>query len=228
MKRDKRQIGECGDFIYAQTHDLDLVVELEQNTWIPPLQASRETISQRIYARHFILLHTQHQQQLPVAAVCWFYTHLSCFEPVVLPYNFNEFSKRNACSENTTNAAYIYNLGTHFNFRRKGIGTETLAEALKKIRQNGIQDVFLDGRCPSYNGSQHHIQENILPVPEFKKAMNSAFRKGNIPTIDEAQLDPILRFYLHQGFRPFALRHNFYPADIPSGTFRIILHQHLP
>ncbi len=205
------------------TFDLDKIEEAENNTWVTHMQAPKEKIRTRIENQHQIMGYMVDGNI--GALVCW------CYRPEKLSQegmskDFGLFSS-GACTPEQAGAAYIYNVGVPLNFRRQHLGTKSVRAAFEMMKSQGVTDVFLDGRCPSYNGSSGDPKEYIEQSPDFKKRVDECIEKGELPTVDDMMLDPTLRFYAKLGFKPYVLLPNFYPEDHASGGNRLIVYQKL-
>lgn len=213
--------------------ELNGIVKVEQETWITPMQASRELIEKRIKLGHQILGYEINNELAGIVSWCYKKTNTANLgnisDPDRIPGGFEDFvnfSSGKSTLENA-NSAFIYNVGVANKYRGQGIGTEAVKAALMEIKKNGIKHVFLDGRCPSYNGSKKFPQEQVEPNPEFKKRIDECIEKERLPSVEVMKLDPTLRFYYKLNFRPFKLIAKFYKADIPTGGNRLIVYQEL-
>jgi hydroxyacylglutathione hydrolase len=199
---------------------VDRLYQLEKQSWVPELQASREKILTRILMGHQILALEKNSELFGM--VCWRYSACSidvgkeCF-----PGTFEEFSGERAEAVRKPLSAFIYNVGVKAGSRQNGTGSLLLQEAFQNIRDQGVNQVFVDCRMPSYNGSQVLPNEKIKPNPAFKAAVDRYFATGQIPAKSEFDLDPRLRFYIKNGFQPWLLLNNFI-NDYSSGNKRLI------
>jgi len=208
---------------YLTTDDLDKMVEAENSTWIPPLRASRRKIGSRLEDGHRILGYEVDGKLAGMAA--WSYQKINSMSE--LPKDFSSFSSGKSVLDGS-NAAFIYNVGVSREFQNQGIGKRIVKEALMKIREDGITEVYLDGRCPSYNGSKRFPEEDVDPQPEFKKRIDECMRENKTPTVEDVRFDPTLKFYNKIGFVPVHLSPSFLSADVPSGGYRVIMYMKLP
>ena len=204
---------------YLNLDDIDEIVKVENETWIPPMQAPRERIENRIKNGHRYLGYEIDGDMAGIVA--WSYQYIKSLNE--LPKDFSLFSSGESILEKS-NVAFIYNVGVAKKFRGQGVGTKVVREALNKIKEDGVTQVYLDGRCPSYNGSTEYEQEHIEQQTEFKKRIDKCIRENKTPTIDDIEYDPVLRFYKKLGFKPVHLISNFIPQDSPSGGNRIIMY----
>ena len=213
--------------------DLDEMVRVEQEAWIPPAQAPRELIETRVKLGHQIMGYEIDRRL--VGMVSWCYKRINVVDLEVIPKlgwrlswfeDFVNFSKGRSILENA-NSAFIYSTGVSYKHRGGGIGTRLMQAVLTEIKKNGIKHVLLDGRCPSYNGSTEYPQEQVEQVPEFKRAIDRCNKTGELPSVEVMRLDFTLRFYNKLGFKPFKLLPNFYIGDIPTGGNRLIVYQEL-
>lgn len=210
--------------------DLDEMVRVEQEAWIPLAQAPRELIEKRLKLGHQIMGYEIDKKL--VGMVSWCYKKINAANLEISDLDetpdwfkdFVNFSRGRSVLENA-NSAFIYSTGVSHKYRGLRIGTRIMEAVLAEIKKNRIEHVFLDGRCPSYNGSKDYPQEQVEQVLEFKKAIDECNRKGKLPSVEVMKLDFTLRFYYNLGFRPFKLIPNFYKEDIPTGGNRLVVYQ---
>lgn len=211
--------------------DLNEMVKVEQEAWIPPAQAPRELIEERLKLGHQTMGYEVDGKL--VGMVSWCYKRINIADLNNIPNSgekldwfkdFVDFSRGKSILENA-NSAFIYSTGVSHKYRGHGIGTRIMEAVLAEIKRNGIKHILLDGRCPSYNGSKEYPQEQVEQVPEFKKAIDDCNRTGELPSVEVMKLDFTLRFYYKLGFKPFKLIPKFYKRDIPTGGNRLIVYQ---
>ena len=94
------------------------------------------------------------------------------------------------------------------------------------MRDDGIHQVFVDSRMPSYHGSTRYHHESIPRNSEFRKAIDRYFSEHIFPQDHEFLLDPAIRFYMENGFRPYLIIKDFI-QDKPSGDIRVICYMDL-
>jgi hypothetical protein len=97
--------------------------------------------------------------------------------------------------------------------------------ALDAIREDGIEQIFVNSRVPSYNGSSEHIQENIRQNIDFKKVIDGHLSGDEFPSNMELARDRVIRFYLKNGLQPWRILPD-YTNDCPSGNMSIICRMH--
>jgi GNAT superfamily N-acetyltransferase len=201
-------------------NQIDTIMELEKATWIPALQASRTTILNRLEGGHRILALRQNSSLAGMAG--WRYSSFSVDDsPAVFPLSFLDFSSRRSVDLASANSAFIYNVGVKPADRKQGLGSLLLQHVFERIIQDGVSQVFLDSRMPSYQGSFLTGNELIRPDPQFKESVDRYFVLKKIPLKRELMLDQTVRFYLKNGFEPWFLRKNFI-HDESSGNIRLI------
>jgi glyoxylase-like metal-dependent hydrolase (beta-lactamase superfamily II) len=211
---------EIYDYAIMDESHIDEICALEKATWIPELQASKSTILKRLRLGHLILAIKRQDELLGMAS--WRYSNFSIEHPLKnFPHDFAEFSTHISASREEAQSAFIYNVGVKTTSREKGIGSLLLQEAFVRMRADGIAHVFVDSRLPSYNGSQKNDDEDVQQIPEFKSAIDRYYSRGKFPLESEFSLDPTVRFYMGNGFRPWAILKDFI-KDKSSGNMRII------
>lgn len=213
------------DYVQLEEKDLDAIEALEKEIWIPELQASRETISTRLRRGHRLIAGME--QGRLTGMVGWCYSKFSLADGAgCFPRTFAEFSTCTSCKEAGKKSAFIYNVGIAPAGRGKGAGSILLQRAFEEIGKEKIVQVFLDSRLPSYRGSLGHVHENVPPHPLFRDAIDGYFTKNRFPNREQFALDPAVRFYLKNGFRPWIIIKDFI-ADAPSGDMRVICYLNL-
>lgn len=200
--------------------DLDDIMKVENETWIPTMRASREKIEDRIKNGHRYFGYIINEDL--AGMVAWSYQRIRSLQE--FPKDFSSFSSGKSILGGS-NAAFIYNVGVAKKFQGQGFGTKMVKAAIGYIKGEGINEVFLDGRCPSYNGSMQYKEEHVPQSPEFKKSIDLCVKENRVPRVDEIRHDPTLRFYNNNGFQPVLLTSSgFITADQASGGYRVIMY----
>jgi hydroxyacylglutathione hydrolase len=206
---------ETAEAVLLDESSLDDICMLEQEIWIPPMQASREVIQERLHHGHKLLT-IKDETGLP-GMVGWCYSPFGLADgPDNFPRNFRQFS----------NSAFIYNVGVKPKRRRQGTGSLLLQEVFEKIRKDGIFEVFIDSRMASYNGSKQYDQEKVPRNQAFRSAVDQYFSTGRLPETAVLASDPAVSFYMRNGLTPWIIRPDFIPDD-PSGDMRVICYANL-
>jgi GNAT superfamily N-acetyltransferase len=205
--------------------DIDKIINLENETWVPALRATRETILSRLAMNHHVL--AIHQNNTLLGMVGWSYSSFSYEDsPALFPKNFKEFSFSQSVDPSAAYSAFIYNVGVKPSARKKGIGSLLLSNILEKIKGDGISQVFLDSRMPSYHGSYSSENELIMINYRFQHCVDEYFITNKMPFKHELALDQTVRFYFENGFEPWFMRKG-YIKDEASGDIRLICHRAL-
>jgi hydroxyacylglutathione hydrolase len=221
--------GKRGNFdralkIFSQEFETAEVVMLDESAF-DELQASRDVIRERLQSGHRLL--SVKEEAGLVGMLGWCYSSFSLEEGAAcFPGNFRQFSNCSSCDPRTARSAFIYNLGIKPAARRKGAGSLLLQEAFEKMRRDGIFQVFIDSRLPSYNGSGQDPQERILRNREFAEAVDRYFTTGRFPAEQIFRLDPAVSFYMKNGPSPWLIVRDFI-RDEPSGDMRVICYLNL-
>jgi len=204
-------------------NDLDRILEVETGAFIPPLQASKETILKRLNLNH-VYLGSELDGQL-IGTLAFRYSTFSPEDLANFPRTFDEFA--NDPNTEQANAMFGYSLG--FIPESRGRSTlELMDKATEFAKMNSMEYVVAEGRCPSYNGSDEFPQEIIMQNPEFRKILDESITKGITPSKRDLLKDPNLAFYiLFAKGEPLTLIPNFNPEDKPSGGHRILLYKKL-
>ncbi len=216
---------EIDGYVLPTEKNIDAVMALERSIWIPELQATRDTILTRLQRGHRLLAGKGADGLFGM--VGWCYSDFSLADGAdCFPRTFSQFSTCKSCRASTNKSAFIYSVGTTPAARNKGMGSLLLQWAFEEIRKEKIAQVFLDSRLPSYNGSQGHAHENVPRNSAFHDAIDGYFTSNQFPQLEQFALDPAIRFYLKNGFRPWTIIRDFI-SDAPSGNMRVICYLNL-
>lgn len=216
---------ERNDCVMLTEADIDRAMALEREIWVPELQAKREIILNRLRLGHRLL--AVQNRGKAVGMIGWRYASFSILDsPDDFPRKFANFANDPSCDKATAKSAFIYSVGVKPTARRQGAGSYMLQQAFEKMREFGIDQVFVDSRLPSYNGSAQPPYEVIPENPEFKEALIRYFTRHKFPTMAELSLDPDIRFYMKNGFKPWSILKDFI-QDQHSGNIRIICYLNL-
>ena len=202
--------------------NLEKIIEVESGAFIPPLQASRQKIIKRLSLNHFYF-GAEIDSNL-VGTLAFRYSTFSLINRADFPRTFEEFV--NHPNTERSNAILVYSLGILPEYRGKNSALKLLNEAFEFAKRSGIEYVFGDGRCPSYNGSNDFPQERIEKSQEFKESIDECIAHGFNPSVKELLKDSTLAFYIKfVGLKPLKLIPNFIPEDKPAGGHRVILYK---
>ena len=216
---------EVKDYAMLRKSDIDKICSLEKVIWIHELQASRQTILTRLRNGHKMLAIKESDKLLGM--VSWYYSRFSIKDPPGnFPRKFSEFSTCNSCSIPEAQSAFIYNVGVKPECRENGVGSLLLQGAFEKIREDGIYQVFLDSRMPSYNGSQEYPQEIVQQNFVFRHSIDRYFTTNQFPDNSDFLRDKAIRFYMKNGLAPWLIVKGFV-QDEPSGNMRVICYLNL-
>jgi glyoxylase-like metal-dependent hydrolase (beta-lactamase superfamily II)/GNAT superfamily N-acetyltransferase len=216
---------ESNDHFLLSESEVNIICELEKQTWIPELRASKETILKRLKLGHKML--AMGNRDKLSGMIAWRYDDFSLKNGHdKFPQTFDTFSNQKSLLESEAESAFIYNLGVRTSVREQGVGSALLQWAFEKIKSDGIKQVFVDSRIPSYQGSDHSGFEKFFPANEVAKTLNRYLSKGFVSEKEVLSIDPILRFYTTNGFRPWLIKKEFI-QDKSSGNMRIICYINL-
>jgi len=195
---------------------LGAVASFEQQAWPAHMAASHQSLKSRFELRH-TMLGAWHNSQL-IGLASWRLGWLDKDNQSLFPKNFTEFS--GAPNSAPFNAAFVYNLGIHPDFRGKTSTTQLVHAVLNHAQQQGCQYVIGDGRCPSYRGSP---TEGIPQRLNFKNALDNIILDDKTAELEDYLIDPILNFYYRLLKCEFLwVIPDFIPEDISSGGHRVI------
>ena len=203
--------------------DLNGILIVEKDSFIPPLQAKGEKILKRLETNHTYLGTFIHDKL--IGTLAFRYDHFpKDFSQI--PTTFEDFSNR----PNVINAdsMFIYSFGILPSHRSLKNALDLIRAGFEIGRREGARYVIGDGRCPSYNGSLQFEQEKIIQNSRFKESLDKHIQKETIPSEKELSLDPVLAFYLKFiKLRPLLISPNFIPEDLPAGGKRVILYKQI-
>jgi len=201
--------------------DLELILDLEKNSWLPSAQANEKSILKRLDLGHTML---GLKEDKLIGMVSFSYAQSSPNDYKNFPKTFNEFSTKKI-GENY-NSGFFYNLAIHPEKRGGKYASFLIKEAIAYARNEGCIHLFADGRCPSYNGSNNFKQEKVKQSLEFKKVIDRYVETNIFPEQKEFLNDFTLAFY-HKllGCKFLWIMPDFFPEDKPSGGFRVIFHK---
>ena len=208
---------------YLTASDIDEMVKVENETWIPLIRAPKERMLYRLENGHRYFGYVINGELAGMVGLS--YQHIK--SPEDFPSDFSTFSSGKSELDRES-VAYIYNVGVAKKFQKQGVGKKMVQETFQKIREDGVKEIYLDGRCPSYNGSKDFPEiEFVDQQLEFKRRIDECVRENKVPTPEDVMFDPTLRFYSKLGFVPIKLSANFLTADKAAGGFRVIMYQRL-
>ncbi len=201
-------------------NNIQEIIELENRSWIPGLQASEESILQRIENDHKILGIREGEKL--VGKICFSYSFFSPDDKKKFPATFHEFSNQPKIKD--SNAAFVYNLDVDPQYRSGKYASKLIQAMLKEVQNYGCRYIVADGRPSSYNGSSEFEQEKVKQNLEFKKAIDRYLEGGQFPTDLEFMKDPTLAFYKRlTGCKFLWILPGFIPEDKSAGGIRVIL-----
>ena len=216
---------EQNDHFMLTESDIKIICDLETETWIPELRASKETVLKRLSSGHK-MLGLGNRDKLS-GMVAWRYDSFSLKDgPDKFPQYFSEFSNQKSLHKSEAKSAFIYNLGVRPSARKQGVGSALLQYAFETIRNEGIKQVFVDSRIPSYQGSDHGGFEKFIPENEVAETVNRSLLQNFVSEKQGLLVDPILRFYAANSFSPWLIKNQFI-QDKSSGNIRIICYINL-
>lgn len=216
---------EVKDYAMLHKSDIDKICDLEKEIWIPELQVTRQTILTRLLNGHKMLAIKERDKLSGI--IGWCYSRFSIQDsPENFPRKFTEFSTHKSCTKTEAQSAFIYNVGVKPKCREKGVGSLLLQGAFEKIREDGVYQVFLDSRMPSYNGSREYPHETVQQDVEFGHSIDRYFTANQFPDNTDFLRDKAIRFYMKNGLAPWLIVKGFI-QDEPSGNMRVICYLNL-
>ena len=211
--------------------DLEDILRIETKAFIPPIQADKKVIGDRLNKNHIYLgAFIEGNTDLLVGTVaCRQDQFVLDFADFITRYpNFEKWANRR--SNSIANALFIYSLGVVPEYRNGIVAKALIGKALE-VAQLQKKDFFVgDMRIPSYNGSRYPGFEKIEQNKDVKSTMDKSLLSGNTISIKELAQDPIVGFYLRilPKLRALGITDaNFLEKDVPSGGRRVIVYQDL-
>ena len=197
---------------------IDEIMELEVACWPEGVRASDETYLHRLDIGHILM--GAREDGVLMGMTCFSYTQFDPFAPEKLPRTFNEFAS--VPTTEPYNVGFGYSLNVHPSTRGSRLLLTLLRTGYERMKADGCDYMFGDGRCPSYNGSDAP-SEKVKQSPEFKQAVDHYIATGEFPTNEQLIKDPLLRYiYRVMGCEFVAIIPDFFPTDIPAGGFRVM------
>ncbi|MDP1694317.1 MAG: hypothetical protein Q8L34_02140 [Candidatus Woesearchaeota archaeon] len=211
--------------------DLEDILRVETKAFIPPIQADKKVIGDRLNKNHIYLgAFIEGNTDLLVGTVaCRQDQFVPDFADFIVKHpNFEKWANRK--SEPVANALFIYSLGVVPEYRNGLVAKALIGKALE-VAQLQKKDFFVgDMRVPSYNGSCYPGFEKIKQNHYVKSVIDESLLCGKTMGIKELAQDPIVGFYLRILPRLRALGitdAKFLEKDVPSGGRRVLVYQDL-
>lgn len=212
--------------------DVNLILELEEQSWPPHLQADEQTIRGRFQDEH-IMLGVEVEKKLVAMLSFRYVAYLPADEEgfVHFPKSFAEFSAGKSINPGEIEiSAFVYNFEVHPDFRATTTAISLLRSGLETIRKDGCLNWFGDARSISYKGTERtDAREPKASYDPDVKICLDCYQKEGLFLIEEKDLatilqDPIVGFYAKTvGGEPIWIISNFLPEDKVAGGFRIIV-----
>lgn len=197
---------------------IDALYTFECETWPAGARASKEILAQRIALNHWMI--AAWDKERIIGILCWRRGSFNPNDMSAFPNNFNDFA--NVGNDAQYNAAYVYNLSVHPDFRGLPVARHLMRTAFTQYYDPHLAYLVGDGRCPSYNGSSNEI-EHIRQNSDFKLAIDRHVQEKCPIDLKDYLRDPILRFYYRalDGHFIWTIK-DFLPTDHASGGHRVI------
>jgi len=199
--------------------DLARIMETEKASFIPAIQASKESIRKRFSLGH-IMLGAEIAGRL-VGKICFSYANFSPNDFAGFPKTFQEFSHQPRPER--YNSVFVYNLDVIPEERGSKAASLLIRAMFERAKKDGCIYVVVDGRPSSYNGNVAK-EERVKQNPKLKAALDSYLAGGPFPTDEELMTDPTLAFYIRVagGGKFLWIIPGFLPGDKPAGGIRVI------
>lgn len=199
-------------------------METEEQSFIPSMRASEESVRQRLALDH-IMLGAEQDGRL-VGKICFSYSNFSPNDFEDFPKTFHEFSHQPR--PDRYNSVFVYNLDVIPDQRGGKASSLLIRTMFERAKKDGCAYVVIDGRPSSYNGSDAK-EEQVRQNPKLKAALDDYLAGGPFPTDEELMTDPTLAFYMRKttGGKFLWIIPNFLPEDEPAGGIRVIMYKEI-
>lgn len=202
--------------------DIDRMMELEVASFDPSIQATRETILERLAMGH--RMYGLDENGFLAAAVACSYARFDPDDLASFPKNEDDFSTQPVPDD--YNAVFIYSRGVHPTRQGTGYSKTLVNKALSQAIADGCTYAVGNPRTASYAGSDPGSQHESIPAnPRFRAAIDRYLAGGAFPSHEELMLDPSLVYFSHvPGCKFHWILPNFAPHDRASGGIRVIVY----
>ena len=199
-------------------HDIEDIMALERASWHEEVRATRDTVLNRLDMGHIMM--GVRETGVLRGMTCFSYARMDPLAAETLPATFIGFSS--VPTTDDFNVAFGYSLNIHPDYRGSPLLLTLLLAGYEQMKLDGVQFMFGDGRCPSYNGSDDE-HEHVPQRLAFKAVIDRYMRTGIFPSTTELIQDPHLRYFHRVMACEFvAILPDFLPSDIPTGGFRVM------
>lgn len=206
--------------------DADQVVDLERRSFIPSLQAQRETVLKRFKLGHRMIGACRNGHLIGLA--CYSYGTLNPADIRTLPKSEKELCLQNVPCEYDT--VFLYNLELDPSHRGGSLWRRLVTTALIQARTDRCRHGVANVRVVSYaGGDPRYPQDRGTHKPDVREAIDAYLAGGPFPDETILEQDPLLGLY-HRvpGCRFLWIVPNYAPDDLATGGIRIILYFDLP
>ena len=205
--------------------DIESILNVENNSFIPSIQANKETILDRLNKGHTYLGATQEGKL--IGAIAFRFAH---FSP-----DFSDFKIRqptfeewaNEKSDSEGNAIFAYSLGVIPKYRSGIISKKLLKKTIEMACDCKKEFLVGDGRIPSYNGSNENGFENFHRNEALREAINKYLKNDVVIPRDILSQDPIVGLYMKliPELKILGVTDSkFIEEDYPAGGHRVIVY----
>ena len=171
------------------------IINVEKKAFIPPIQASKETIVGRLEKGHTYLGVYEGDHLVGTSAFRYVQFNPDLEEFVRRYPSFEEYA--NSPNDKDVNGMVIYNLGVIPEYRGGRNASLLLSHAFSIAKDKGLDYVIGDGRIPSYNGGYDYpSHERFERNPLIRETIDRSLKEGTLPDREILKKDPITGFYL--------------------------------
>lgn len=205
---------------------IDAMLAVERAVFIPPMQASGDTMRRRLDMGHVMLGLAREDDGALAGMGCFSYAWLPPAGIDALagfPRDEHEFCSWPVPKE--FNAAFAYNLAILPRYRSYPVLRMLFHAGLERMQRDGVRYGFNCVRLASYNGSEAHgfATESIPQRPRLKAAIDRYLAHGVFPSREVLDLEPLARLErrlcdcVYRWILP-----DFAPWDAASGGHRLL------
>lgn len=204
------------EIVQLGKEDLEDILGLERKSFSPEMQASKDSVFDRLNKGH-VMLGIKSNEKL-IGKICFSLSNFSPDNREAFPKAFSDYSHQPRVEK--PNAAFVYDLDVNPDYRNTEYARKLIKAAMERALVSGCKFFVADCMTQSYNGNP---KENIKQIPSFKKAIDDYLNGGRFPTDEELMQDSYLAFLKRfTGGRFLWIMPNFIPQDRASGGIRII------
>jgi hypothetical protein len=222
--------------------DLDQIMDLENEVCSDLIRANKEKIKKRLDLGN-VMMGCKNTEGKLIASVGFRYGFFNPDDFKLFPTTFTNFSDPDP-NFVKPNAGFIYSMNVLKEYRTLAVSKNGLKPkfipglildaVLSRMKQEGLTYLLGDGRPAFFNGSKEDIEFEAYEEDPVLRDILSRYSSGlNIPTEEEKvklMEFPVFKSYnklLGGGLKISWIIAHFFPEDIPTGGYRVILYKQI-